>query len=180
MGDRHPTPASSITPTAPAPTCRCPTASPRSSTALRAAGETDWYAFWERLDYRPTRWIENWDDREPAEPEGSSWYRFPAGSYADPWLDASRLLITTDLDAWGVATRPHLGELEWFAPTIELTCRFLQSAADHDWLLGWGAAPVGDRGVIGVQSEVWSSDDRLLATGGSTLICRPATRQPGT
>lgn len=146
---------------------------------LTAAGETEWYPFWNRLDYRPTQWIENWDDREPSEPEGASWYRFPAGRYDDPWLDACRVLITTDLDAWGVATRPHVGELDWFAPTIELTCRFLQPATGHDWLLSWGEAPVGDRGLIGAISEIWSADGRLLATGGSTMLCRPMGRMPG-
>ncbi|MEZ5167828.1 MAG: hypothetical protein R2695_15595 [Acidimicrobiales bacterium] len=65
----------------------------------------------------------------------------PAGTYDDPWLDACRVLIASDLDAWGAATLPHTGELEWFAPTIELTCRFLAPADDHEWLLSWGAAP---------------------------------------
>ncbi|MEM7141668.1 MAG: thioesterase family protein [Actinomycetota bacterium] len=151
---------------------------PSFTERLAVAGETAWYAFWDRLDYRPTRWIDDWDNREPTEPEGASWYRFPAGTYDDPWLDACRVLITTDLDAWGVATNPHVGELAWFAPTTELTCRFLQSAADAEWLLSWGEAPVGDRGVIGAVSETWSRDGRLLATGGSTMLCRPAARRP--
>lgn len=144
---------------------------------LTAAGETTPFEFWNRLDYRPTQWIEDWEHRAPREPETSSWYRFldysPNG---DRWLDDCRLLITTDLDAWGPATYPHTGELAWFAPTIELSCRFLQPASE--WLLSWGSAPVAHEGLIGVQSEIWSPDDRLLAIGGSTLMSRPVVNRP--
>jgi acyl-CoA thioesterase-2 len=146
---------------------------------ITAAGEEVTMPFWHRLDYRPIRWIDDWDNREPAEPEQSSWYRFPADTtYDEPWLDACRLLIVTDLDAWGAATLPHTDDLEWFAPTIELTCRFLQDARDEPWLLGWGSAPVGRDGIIGVDSKTWSDDGRLLAIGGSTLLCRPAPERP--
>lgn len=145
---------------------------------LRRAGEPSPYEFWHRLDYRPTTWIEDWENREPREPEAASWYRFLDHTpTADRWLDDCRLLITTDLDAWGPACYPHTGELDWFAPTIELSCRFLQPASE--WLLSWGSAPVAHDGLIGVLSEVWSDDDRLLAIGGSTLLCRPAPDRPG-
>ena len=142
----------------------------------RLAGQGDaapMHAFWRQLEMRPTDWIDDWENRAPLEPEQSSWYRFPAGHYDDPWLDACRVLIVTDLDAWGAATRSHVGELEWFAPTIELTCRFLQPAPPDGWLLGWGAAPVGDQGLIGCESQTWDAAGRLLAIGGSTLLCRP-------
>jgi len=142
---------------------------------LAAQGEQVMHEFWNRLDHRPTQWTDDWMTRSPTEPDQSSWYRFVDGPRFDqPWLDDTRLLIVTDLDAWGAATNAHTGELNWFAPTIELTCRFLQPAHDDEWLLGWGAAPVGRGGVIGVASETWSEDGRLLAIGGSTLLCRPA------
>ncbi len=142
---------------------------------LAAQGESWTHPFWERLDYRPVEWIDDWENRDASEPEQSSWFRFVDGPrFDEPWLDDTRLLIVTDLDAWGAATNAHTGELEFFAPTIELTCRFLQPARDHEWLLSWGAAPVGHAGVIGVESETWSDDGRLLAIGGSTLLSRPA------
>jgi acyl-CoA thioesterase II len=135
--------------------------------------------FWHRVDYRPTNWIDDWEHREPSEPAQSSWFRFPQGETRhDAWLDACRLLIVTDLDAWGAATLAHSGDLDWFAPTIELTCRFLQPAHDDPWLLSRGSAPVGRSGLIGVDSETWSVDGRLLAIGGSTLLCRPAPERP--
>ena len=146
---------------------------------LAAQGEEVMHEFWNRLDYRPTTWTDDWENRDPTEPDQASWYRFPESPrFDEPWLDATRLLIVTDLDAWGAATNAHSGELAWFAPTIELTCRFLQPAHDDEWLLGWGAAPVGRAGVIGVASETWSDDGRLLAIGGSTLLCRPAPERP--
>jgi acyl-CoA thioesterase len=146
---------------------------------LAAQGEEVMHEFWNRLDHRPTQWTDDWANRSPTEPDQAAWYRFVDGPRFDqPWLDDTRLLIVTDLDAWGAATNAHTGELDWFAPTIELTCRFLQPAHDHEWLLGWGAAPVGRAGVIGVESETWSDDGRLLAIGGSTLLCRPAPDRP--
>ncbi len=146
---------------------------------LAAKGETWLHPFWDRLDHRPTEWIDDWDNRDASEPEKTGWYRFVDGPrYDEAWLDDTRLLIVTDLDAWGAATNPHIGELAYFAPTIELTCRFLQPANDEEWLLGWGAAPVGHRGLIGVASETWSDGGRLLAIGGSTLLCRPAPERP--
>ncbi|MEQ8842882.1 MAG: thioesterase family protein [Acidimicrobiales bacterium] len=142
---------------------------------LAAQDEAVMYEFWNRLDFRPTEWTDDWMNRAPTEPAQSSWYRFVDGPrFDEPWLDDTRLLILTDLDAWGAATNAHTGELAWFAPTIELTCRFLQPAHEYEWLLSWGDAPVGRAGLIGVESEVWSEDHRLLAIGGSTLLCRPA------
>lgn len=143
---------------------------------LAEQGDDVNFEFWNRLDYRPTRWSGDWSTREPAEPIAVSWYRFVDGPrFQEPWLDDTRLLIVTDLDAWGAATTAHTGELAFFAPTTELTCRFLQPAHETEWLLSWGAAPVGNAGVIGVESETWSEDGRLLAIGGSTLLCRPVT-----
>lgn len=144
-----------------------------------AGGEAPVHPFWRQIDMRPTHWIDDWDHREPLEPEQSSWYRFPGGHYDDPWLDACRVLIVTDLDAWGAATRRHVGPLEWFAPTIELTCRFLRPAPDDGWLLGWGAAPVGEQGLIGCESQTWDTGGGLVAIGGSTLLCRPAPTTAG-
>ncbi|MFT5201213.1 MAG: acyl-CoA thioesterase-2 [Candidatus Aldehydirespiratoraceae bacterium] len=152
---------------------------PSFAERLAAQGETEMHPFWQRLDYRPTTWTDDWENREVSEPEQWSWFRFVDGaSFDDPWLDGTRLLMVTDLDAWGAATNVHSGELEWFAPTIELTCRFLQPATEHEWLLSWGSAPVGREGLIGVVSETWSADGQLLATGGSTLLCRPAPQRP--
>lgn len=152
---------------------------PSFAERLAAQGEEEIYAFWDRLDYRPTVWTDDWANREPVEPEQSSWFRFIDGArFDEPWLDGARLLMVTDLDAWGAACNAHSGELPYFAPTIELTCRFLQPAHDVEWLLSWGAAPVGRAGLIGVESETWSEDGRLLALGGSTLLCRPAPERP--
>ncbi|MFT5204174.1 MAG: acyl-CoA thioesterase-2, partial [Candidatus Aldehydirespiratoraceae bacterium] len=147
----------------------------RVATCVRAAIVQDG-----RQVLEATVWgTDDWENRAASEPEQWSWFRFVDGaSFDDPWLDGTRLLMVTDLDAWGAATNAHSGELEWFAPTIELTCRFLQPATEHEWLLSWGSAPVGRDALIGVVSETWSDDGQLLATGGSTLLCRPAPQRP--
>ncbi len=39
-------------------------------------GESVMYEFWNRLDFRPTTWTDDWLSRPPAEPAQSSWFRF--------------------------------------------------------------------------------------------------------
>ena len=137
------------------------------------------HAFWDNLEQRPLAWISDLDNREASEPTTAAWNRFvPTITFADPWVDACRSLILIDLDAWPSATRPHLGELDHFAPTIELTARFIGSTAHEPWLLSEASAPVATGGLVAGTGNIWNSNRQLVATGGSTLLCRPAARRP--
>lgn len=137
------------------------------------------HPFWDNVEERPTSWIADWESRSAAEPERQSWYRFvPTATFSDPWVDAARSLILIDLDSWPAATMAHLGELDHYAPTVELNARFAGSAAEEPWLLSRAAAPVATDGLIAATGEIWSPSGRLLALGGSTLLCRPAARRP--
>ena len=94
------------------------------------------HPFWSNIEQRPTEWIADWENREASEPSTRAWVKFvPTATFADPWVDACRSLILIDLDSWPSATRAHLGDLEHFAPTIEVTARFIGSTADEPWLL---------------------------------------------
>ena len=137
------------------------------------------HPFWDNIEQRPTEWIDDWENREVSEPSTRAWVRFvPRATFADPWVDACRSLILIDLDSWPSACRAHLGDLEHFAPTIEVTARFLGSTADEPWLLSEASAPVATAGLVAGVGQVWTLDRELVAVGGSTLLCRPAVRRP--
>jgi len=137
------------------------------------------HPFWGNIEQRPTEWIDDWENREASEPSTRAWVKFvPTATFADPWVDACRSLILIDLDSWPSATRAHLGDLEHFAPTIEVTARFIGSTTDEPWLLSEASAPVATGGLVAGVGQVWTRDRELVALGGSTLLCRPAVRRP--
>lgn len=137
------------------------------------------HPFWSNIETRPTEWIADWENRKVSEPSTSAWVQFVfTATFVDPWVDACRSLILIDLDSWPSATRAHLGDLEHFAPTIELTARFIGSTENEPWLLSEASAPVASRGLVAGVGQVWNRDRRLVALGGSTLLCRPAARRP--
>jgi acyl-CoA thioesterase-2 len=137
------------------------------------------HRFWDNIEQRPTEWIDDWEHREVSEPTTRAWVRFvPTATFTDPWVDACRSLILIDLDSWPSACRAHLGDLEHFAPTIEVTARFVGSTADEPWLLSEASAPVATGGLIAGSGQIWTRNRQLVALGGSTLLCRPAARRP--
>ena len=137
------------------------------------------YPFWQNLDNRQPHWIEDWDNRPAMPAERGEWFRFvPQARFDDPWVDACRSLVLIDVGSWPVAVLPHIGELDYFAPTTEVTARFIGDGRDDEWLESWAWAPRATGGLIGARGEIWSRDGRLIAMGGSTLLCRPAARRP--
>lgn len=136
------------------------------------------HPFWRNLDIRPLTWIDDWENRAQAEPSQSAWYRFvPSEMFDDPWIDACRSLILIDLDSWPAANRAHVGELQHYAPTIEVAARFVGDTSRDPWLLSRADAPVAAGGLIAASGLIWNMDRELVAIGGSTLLCRPAARR---
>lgn len=137
------------------------------------------HPFWSNFEQRPLHWIDDWDNRSAGEPHQQNWYRFLDGeTFDDPWLDACRSLVVLDIDSWGSATRAHSGSLNHFAPTIELSVRFIGDARGQPWLFSDASSPVATNGLVAHTGTIWTPDERLIATGGSTLLCRPAARRP--
>ncbi|MFK8024471.1 MAG: acyl-CoA thioesterase [Ilumatobacter sp.] len=137
------------------------------------------HPFWLNVEQRPLAWIDDWDAREPGEPRQQHWYRFVDGAtFDEPWLDACRGLVVLDVDSWGSATRAHPSPLEHFAPTIELAVRFVGDGRGSPWLFSDARAPVAANGLVAHAGEIWAADGRIVATGGSTLLCRPVARRP--
>lgn len=151
---------------------------PNMATLMAGRDEVP-HAFWSNVEQRPLGWIEDWDNRETQEPATSCWLQFvPTSTYHDPWIDAARPLILIDLDAWSASSRAHAGELDFYAPTIDVTARFVGSTTTDSWLLSEAAAPAAGNGIVAATGKIWTRDHKLVAVGGSTLLSRPAARRP--
>jgi acyl-CoA thioesterase II len=154
---------------------------PTHDDCLQASGRSinDVQAFYRNLDLRPIDWIVDWDNRPPGEPVNRGWYRFvPDETFDDPWLDSMRALILVDLEIWPSVGRGLIGDYAFYGPSVDVECRFHHVANDEPWLRTEGEASVGHDGLIGGSVEVWARDGRLVASGGSTLLCRPAQLRP--
>jgi acyl-CoA thioesterase-2 len=141
---------------------------------LAARGEASWFPFWDNFDERPLTWVDNWDEREPAEPRFVSWYRYvPADTFADPWVDACRSLIICDTLPWPAAHRHHVGDHGYMAPSIDIAVTFHRVCSDEPWLLAEASSPTAHGGLLAGHVNVWARGGGLVATGVSTLLCRP-------
>jgi acyl-CoA thioesterase len=150
----------------------------RSAERLAKVGVEE-HPFYKNIELRPIDWIDDWDNRTAGEPATRAWYRFlPDATFDDPWIDAMRSLILVDLEIWPCVGRGVAGDFAFYGPSIDVECRFHHIASDEPWLRTEGEASVGHDGLIGGSVEVWARDGRLVASGGSTLLCRPAQLRP--
>jgi acyl-CoA thioesterase-2 len=108
------------------------------------------------------------------EPVYREWYKFvPQASFDDPFVDAGRSLMLIDTRAWSAAYRPHQSQ-DHQAPNLDVTCWFHQAAHDSEWLLVDYESPIARDALIGCHGRIWSRDRRLIASGGTQLLCIPA------
>jgi acyl-CoA thioesterase len=106
-------------------------------------------------------------------PEWHEWVRFrPTAAFADPWVDACRLLLLTDLGSWPAVQGYH-NQDQVIAPSIDLACELHRIDPSSEWLLATGYSPSATDGLIGAHMHVWSESSTLLASGVSQLLCRP-------
>jgi acyl-CoA thioesterase len=134
------------------------------------------FAFFDNLDMHPIGWIEDWPPPGPLDPVTRSWLRFrPTATFDDPWVDACRLLVPIDTFGWPAASgaHAHLDPLPVVAVTVDLSVRFHRPTGD-EWLLSEAISPVGAGGLTAATGRVWDRAGRLLASGGQTMLCRPA------
>jgi len=131
------------------------------------------YPFWHNLESRPLAW-QALDERRAGPPRVAGWYRYrPRARFASAVLEASRALILADTLGWPAAHQAHVGDERFIAPSLDVSVQFHRPPAG-EWLLCEAHAPVADRGRIGFRSRVWCEERRLVASGGGTLLCRPA------
>jgi len=143
---------------------------------MASSGEVAPFPFWANLEHRPVDWAETWPPAEPLGPEQRWWCRFrPTAKFAEPWLDACRLLIPLDTSGWPAATLPHAprSPLDVMAPTVDLSVRF-HRPTDDEWVYCETVSPVGASGLVTATGRAWDRAGRLLASGEQTMLCRPA------
>ena len=132
------------------------------------------YPFWNNLESRVIHVEPVWPPAGPRPAVWQEWLRFiPTSTYADPWVDAARLLILVDLPSWPSANRAHAWRHHQFiAPTLDLNVAFHQPASGDEWLLCDGSAPLSTRGLFGWTARIWSPEANLLASGGGQCLYR--------
>jgi len=138
------------------------------------------FPFWRNFDAKPLEFEPDWPPDGPRPARWREWLRFlPAATFEDPWVDAARSVILVDLPSWPSAHRPHAWKQPAFtAPTLDLNVAFHQSAAGEEWLLCDGEAPLSTGGLFGWTGRVWSTEGRLLASGGGQCLYRPLRVAP--
>lgn len=138
------------------------------------------FPFWENFEGRPIDWIDDPSTYPGGEPEWAEWLRFvPTSEFADPVLEAARVLLLADLPSFPAATRAFPGdERTFFSPSLDLSVQFHRLRDVSGWLLVQGVTPIAERGLLGFRSEVWNATGQILASGSGQLLAR-STTPPG-
>ncbi|MFC4015940.1 thioesterase family protein [Nonomuraea purpurea] len=125
-------------------------------------------------DTRPVSWLERVSDQF-GEPNQRGWMRLRKGRVFDddPWLDAARSVLYSDIVAFpSVMLASPDGLPPFVAPTMELQVIFHDTAPESEWLLVDGHASALKHGLASGRAAIWTQDGRLLATGAQQMLCR--------
>jgi acyl-CoA thioesterase len=135
------------------------------------------FSFWANLEHRPTSWIppESRAQLRAGAPELTSWLRFrPTATFADPFVDAGRLIILLDTLPWPAATRAHaFDQLTHVAPSLDVGVAIHRLEPSSEWLLVRATSPAAADGLVGGLAQVWSRSGTLLASATQQMLCRP-------
>jgi acyl-CoA thioesterase-2 len=132
------------------------------------------YAFWDNFDQKMIEWSETWPPAGPLSPTWRTWVRCrPTPTFDDPWVDAARSLVVLDVGSWPAGSRPHMYlEPPYIAPSLDLYASFQFPGGSSEWLLLDAHSPVAHAGLLSWTGRVWSSERRLLASGGGQAVFR--------
>jgi acyl-CoA thioesterase len=134
------------------------------------------HGFWVNLERRPERWLapEAWEARTTLDPTLRSWCRFrPSATFDDPWIDACRHVVLVDTFQWPSATGAYRGQLQYLAPSLDLSVSFHHLDPAAEWLLVDAHAPLARDGLVAGTAKVWSPSGALLASGSQQMLCKP-------
>jgi acyl-CoA thioesterase len=159
----------------PAPPAPGPDGLPSVNERLAAAGAPQLSIADTCIDSRPAVWAEGGADRPAGEPVLRGWIRFRGrtGFTEDVWLDFGRAAFVVDIEQFAAATLGlPAAEVTFFAPTLDLHVAFHEPAPTQEWLLVEARGMAAGDGLIGGSARVWTPDGRLVASGGSQMLCR--------
>jgi acyl-CoA thioesterase len=129
-------------------------------------------------DQRPVGWPDDYFTRTGGDAAITTWARFlPDGTFpADPWLDAARSVILTDLGLFpAVAAGLAATDMIFTAPNVNLHVAFHQRRPDHEWLLFEGEGLAVCDGALAARSCIMTADGAVVATGAGQMLYRPLT-----
>jgi acyl-CoA thioesterase II len=133
------------------------------------------FVFWQNIEGRPVDPESITKGRLASEPALREWFCFrPRATFDDPFVDAGRVLLLIDTLSWPAACRPHQPDPPFQGPNLDVTAWFHRGYPDGEWLLADHDSPVAEGGLMGTNARIWSRDGRLLASGGTQLLCVPA------
>lgn len=132
--------------------------------------------FWSNIEGRPVKFLE----RGESHPDGSvvrEWYRFRGFEpTADPFLDYARAALLIDTLIWPAHAHGVKGEVNYIAPTLDMTAWFHSPPGPREWLFLEAHATSATEGLIHGTARLWTEDSRLVASGGSNLLYAPRTQ----
>jgi acyl-CoA thioesterase-2 len=135
------------------------------------------FPLWNNIDVKPTDPEVALDSTRPHPPTYRQWSRFRSQSgFDDPFVDAGRALLLLDTMCWAAASRPH-PRAGFFAPSLDVSAWFHRLDPQSDWLLSEHESSIAHAGLMAASGRVFSQAGRLLASGGSQLMCIP-TKAP--
>ena len=154
---------------------------PTMAERQRAAGIESPFRFWDNMENRPLRWLDDWPPPGPLPPVSESWFRFTAHRHLRRSARRRRPRSSSSSTPWAgprprTSTRgsgPLTGRRQWVAPSLDLNIRFHQAMPDSEHLFVRMEAPLAAGALITTEGRAWSQDGRLLASGSSQLLSTP-------
>jgi acyl-CoA thioesterase II len=132
--------------------------------------------FWSNMEGKPLRFLPR-EESHAHGPVVREWYRFKEFEPTDdPFLDQGRVALLIDTLIWPAHARGVRGEVNYIAPTLDMTAWFHRLPGKAEWLFLDAHASTAANGLIHGVSRVWTEDGKLIATGGSNLLYAPRTQ----
>lgn len=132
---------------------------------------TPMHPFWAHIEQRPVTY-RPFGDVDPRGAVSENWYRIRGvdAAAADAYLDGARALLLLDTMPWPTFHRGQGRQLDYIAPSLDLTVWLHRRATGSDWLMTAIHADMASGGLIHGGGRIWTEDGQLVATGGSQLL----------
>lgn len=134
------------------------------------------HAFWKNFDLKAAD-PRMFSQEHSGEALHEAWYHFNDAQASNAYQDAMRSLVLIDTMQWPANYMYYGGDqLPYLAPSLDLYVQFNRFSPEEKWLFCRSTCDHADQGYLGGQAEVWDTDGKLLACGGSQLMCVPRSR----